>query len=133
MVGLPGFFVARALAPKPPPFAPREGETLVEEAFKANHFLHHEGRGGRLFVTDRRVAFIPHRFNVQRAPVEQRLADVREVRWGCIVSLGGNPLSCFVDVVEEERSERYVVPDAPPRSARGDRGCRGRRSARRKA
>jgi hypothetical protein len=111
LTGLPGFFVVRAFGPKPAPFAPGEGETLVEEV-RANHFLRHEGRGGKLFVTDRRVVFVPHRFNVQLAGAEQRLADVREVRWGRILSLSGLPLSSFIELVEDARTERYVVREA---------------------
>ncbi len=42
------------------------GEILEFSGF-ANHFLNYEGRGGRLFLTDRRLAFQPHRLNVQRA------------------------------------------------------------------
>jgi hypothetical protein len=117
LTALPAFFLARAFAPKPAPLSLGEGEVLNEEV-AANHFLRHEGRGGRLFVTDRRVVFIPHRFNVQRASVEQRLADVRDVRWGRVLSPAGTPLSSFVELVEDGRSERYVLPDAAGIGAR---------------
>jgi len=60
----PIFMVVRALGPKPVvELAP--GERLLEE-IPANHFLGGEARGGKLLLTDRRIAFRPHRFNVQQ-------------------------------------------------------------------
>jgi hypothetical protein len=117
LTALPTFFVVRAFATKPPPLVLRDGEALIEEVV-ANHFLNHEGRGGKLFITDRRVVFTPHRFNVQLAPVEQRLADVRDVRWARVVGAAGAPMSSFLELVEGARSERYVVSGAAELGAR---------------
>jgi hypothetical protein len=63
MVVGPIFFVARLLSP-PPAVPLEEGETTLL-ARPANHFLGGEGRGGTLLITSRRLAFRPHRFNVQ--------------------------------------------------------------------
>lgn len=59
----PVFMVVRAFGPAPV-VALEPGERLLEEV-SANHFLGGEARGGKLLVTDRRIAFRPHRFNVQ--------------------------------------------------------------------
>jgi hypothetical protein len=64
---LPGFFVYRALFTAPPTAALEAGERILSTS-RANHFLNGEGRGGRLFVTERRIGFLPHRYNVQLAP-----------------------------------------------------------------
>jgi hypothetical protein len=59
----PVFFVVRALGPAPV-LELEPGERVLEE-IAANHFLGGEARGGRLLLTDRRIAFRPHKFNVQ--------------------------------------------------------------------
>lgn len=59
----PLFMAMRAFA-KPPELPLEPGETLIRELV-GNHFLNGESRGGKLLVTDRRLAFRPHRFNVQ--------------------------------------------------------------------
>jgi hypothetical protein len=59
----PTWIVVRALAPKTT-FELEEGETIRAKN-KANHMLGREARGGELLVTDRRLGFRPHRFNVQ--------------------------------------------------------------------
>jgi GRAM domain len=45
-----------------------EGETLEQQGW-ANHFRNFEGRGGRLYLTNRSLVFQPHHFNVQNAGV----------------------------------------------------------------
>src|SRR5262249_40925869 len=99
LTGLPGFMVLRALRPKNR-FEPERGESIKSDV-AANHFLRNEGRGGRLFVTDRRLVFVPHRFNVQLDRVEQRLADVRAIQWARVVGQRGLVFSCVMEVVEE--------------------------------
>jgi hypothetical protein len=59
----PVFFVVRALGPAPV-VELEPGERVLEE-ITANHFRGGEARGGKLLLTDRRLAFQPHRFNVQ--------------------------------------------------------------------
>ncbi len=59
----PVFMMVRGAGPAPTvPLEP--GERILEE-IAANHFLGGEARGGKLLLTDRRIAFRPHRFNVQ--------------------------------------------------------------------
>jgi len=59
----PIWALVRALGPKTT-LELEEGEEVCFRA-KANHMLGNEARGGELLVTDRRLAFKPHRFNVQ--------------------------------------------------------------------
>ena len=51
------------------------GETVEFEG-NANHFLNGEGRGGRLYLTNRNLIFQPHRFNLQSARVVIPRADI---------------------------------------------------------
>lgn len=59
----PVFMLVRALGPAP--VVELEPSERVLEEIPANHFLGGEARGGKLLVTDRRLVFRPHRFNVQ--------------------------------------------------------------------
>jgi hypothetical protein len=74
MVVGPVFFAMRAFATAPA--VPLEaGESLLRE-LPANHFLRGEARGGKLLITDRRLAFRPHRFNVQLDTWSMPLAEL---------------------------------------------------------
>jgi len=110
MTGLPGFMVLRALRPKPALELRDDESVLLHVA--ANHMLRHEGRGGELYVTSRRLLFVPHRFNVQLAQVEQPLGEIERLEWARIVGAAGLPLSCFLDVSGRGRLEQFVVKDA---------------------
>lgn len=74
MVVGPIFMISRAFTPAPA-LAIESGEVVLAEHL-ANHFLNGESRGGKLLVTSRRLAFRPHRFNVQLATWSLPLADV---------------------------------------------------------
>ncbi len=73
----PVFMVMRAFAPKPE-LALASGETVVHEE-AANHWLGGESRGGRLLITNRRLGFRPHRFNVQLQTWSTPLETIDEV------------------------------------------------------
>jgi len=70
----PIWAVRQAFMPAPT-FALEPGEVLIEEV-AANHFLNGEARGGRALITNRRVGFRPHRFNVQLDTWSARLEDI---------------------------------------------------------
>jgi hypothetical protein len=59
----PIWAIMRASGPTPV-FELEDGESLLHES-AANHFLAGESRGGKVLLTDRRLGFRPHRFNVQ--------------------------------------------------------------------
>lgn len=56
---------------------PFDDETMVFEG-PANHFKRREGRGGRLYLTDKRLHFVPHFFNIQRSKVSIPVPEVVE-------------------------------------------------------
>lgn len=74
----PGFMIARSFAAKPE-FLLEEGE-IVQEKIAANHMLGREARGGVMVLTDRRIGFEPHRFNVQLDTWSVPRASVRGAR-----------------------------------------------------
>lgn len=55
-----------------------DGERLLYEG-AANHLVPGEGVGGRLFLTNRRLIFISHSFNVQNHAGWCALADIQKV------------------------------------------------------
>lgn len=76
LVGVP-FFIARSFTPAPK-LELEPGEQLLREQV-ANHFLGGEARGGKLLITNRRLAFRPHRFNVQLGTFSVALDQIREL------------------------------------------------------
>lgn len=107
LTALPGFFLYRLVTAKKPSFAPTDDEELLDEA-PANHFLGGEGRGGRLYVTDRRVVFLPHRFNFQLEPVELSREHIEETGWRRIMR-DQLVMSHKLEVATAERREIFVV------------------------
>jgi hypothetical protein len=71
----PGFMIARAFAKKPE--FPLEDREVIEESITANHLFGREARGGKLLITNRRLGFLPHRFNVQLDVWSMPLEQVR--------------------------------------------------------
>ncbi len=72
----------------------------------ANHFLNLEGVGGWLYLTDKRMYFKSHAFNLQVHEISIPLNEVSNISIGKSLWLIRNQLHChFVD----ERVERFVV------------------------
>ena len=83
--------MARGLFIPKPELALEEGEVLVGHA-AANHRIGAEMRGGRIFITDRALHFLPHRFNVQLDAAsmswdEVRLVDLIQLPMGSKLTL----------------------------------------------
>lgn len=97
----PGFMIARAFAPKPV-LAIEDGETVLAR-IAANHMLGREARGGVLVLTDRRVGFEPHRFNVQLATWSVPRAAVR----------GAHSEGSRLLVLDTDRGEEIFVAAQP--------------------
>lgn len=109
--GLPGFMLWRALAASPPRLSLDDGEeTLVER--RANHFLGDEARGGRVFVTTRRLVFVPHRFNVQLAAACIPLDDVTAARWARILGPYVMQMSSILEIATSRGPQTFVVDRA---------------------
>lgn len=87
----------------------REGEQVLKDG-AANLQRGVETVGGRLYLTNQRLVFQPHRFNVQFQPAELELAGVRSVRpcWTKLLNLiplAPNSLS----VVAAQEEYRFVL------------------------
>jgi GRAM domain len=76
----------------PPQTQLQPGEVLIKES-RANLQRGMESVGGHLYLTDRRLIFESHKFNVQRGPTEIPLADVADVRKAWTKFLGVIPLA----------------------------------------
>jgi hypothetical protein len=99
----PIFMVMRAFT-EPPEVPMEPGEILVRE-LAANHFVAGEARGGKLLITNRRLAFRPHRFNVQLSTWTARLPDIRQMK------VEGDRF-LVVDATEGRPAEWIVVMNA---------------------
>ena len=75
----PAFMLYRHFKAARPDFPLQPGERVLFVG-AANHTLNGEGRGGRLIVTDRRIGFRPHRYNVQLGPWSTPFEAVGAVR-----------------------------------------------------
>jgi len=123
MLGMPAWFTLRALRPPKHRFSLASGETLIFEAL-ANHFLGDEGRGGRIHLTNRRIAFVPHRFNIQLGTVDIPLEAAQKVGWGRVVTPTGLPISMQLQVGLETGVEVFVVKQAEELATRIAEACR---------
>jgi len=78
-----------------------EGERLIATAL-ANHFSGWEGRGGRLFVTDVGLRFVPHGFNYDLSTATVPISSV----------VSGTALNERMLRIEADRPHTFVVPEA---------------------
>jgi hypothetical protein len=83
------------------------GEALITWE-RANLFRGIEAVGGLIILTDKRIIFQPHLFNIQRSVVEIPLKDVVEVRERNTYEIVPNGM-----LVKTRSGEEYkfVVPD----------------------
>ena len=87
----------------------RPDEKLLKED-PANLQRGLETVGGRLFLTDSRLVFVSHRFNVQSGPTEIALSDVHSVRPCWTKFLGLLPLlPNSLAVTSTSAEHRFVV------------------------
>lgn len=112
----PGFMIARMFAEKPL-FALDDGET-VESRRRGNHMLGNEARGGEILLTDRRLGFQPHRFNVQLDPWSVPFEAIHDVR-----TEGARLL-----LLDTEQGEEILVSEAPAQLAERIRAATGART-----
>jgi hypothetical protein len=81
-----------------------EGEDLLKQG-PANHFRGWEGVGGWLYLTDKRLLYRSHRFNVQNHELSMPLGEVVEVQTCLTAWVIPNGLR----VVTTQGTERFVV------------------------
>lgn len=82
----------------------KPGETIIFET-PANHFKGMEGVGGRLYLTNKRLVFKSHKWNIQNHLFEIDITDIKEigrykplgiVNTGLTVTTEGNNVEKFV-------------------------------------
>jgi hypothetical protein len=81
------------------------GERLLHDG-PANHFLNGEGVGGWLYLTEQRLLFRSHKFNIQPHELSVPLVDISEVRPVRTAKIVPNGLRL---VTRSGRDERFVV------------------------
>jgi GRAM domain len=81
------------------------GEHLLHDG-PANHFLNGEGVGGYLYLTDCRLFFRSHKFNIQTHELSIPLVDILEIRPVRTAKIFPNGLRL---VTYSGREERFVV------------------------
>lgn len=81
-----------------------EGERILKQG-PANHVRGSEAVGGWLYLTDRRLLFRPHRFNIQRDEASFPLEEVLQAQPCLTAWVIPNGLR----LVTAQRSERFVV------------------------
>lgn len=81
-----------------------EGEQLLKQG-PANHFCGWEGVGGWLYLTDKRLLFRSHRFNIQNHELSIPLVEIAEVETCLTAWIVSNGLR----VVTTRGAERFVV------------------------
>ncbi len=80
-------------------------ETVLKQG-GASHFKGMEAVGGKLFLTDRRLVFKSHRFNIQVHEESYPLAEITAVEPRRGISIVGDGLAV---VLNGDREERFVV------------------------
>ncbi len=81
-----------------------DGEPLLKQG-PANHFLGNESVGGFLYLTDHRLVFRSHKFNVQNHDLHIHLGSIAEVR--AVLTAGFIPNGLLVKT--EDGEDRFVV------------------------
>ena len=83
----------------------KKGEILVKEG-RANHWKGIEAVGGRLFLTDHRLVFKPHSFNIQIHEESISLDKIVSIKPSRTFFVLPNQISVEL---ANGREERYVV------------------------
>jgi hypothetical protein len=81
------------------------GETILFET-GANHFKGAEGVGGKLYLTNKRLAFKSHKFNIQNHEFSISLLDIDKIDRYKTLGLVDNGLS--VQTIDN-KTEKFVV------------------------
>jgi hypothetical protein len=84
-----------------------EGEIVVKEG-GANHFRGKEGVGGKLVLTDRRLIFKSHKFNVQNHKTDFDLKDVEKLQATKTLNILENGLT--IELANREK-HKFVVDE----------------------
>jgi hypothetical protein len=83
------------------------GEKILYES-PANHFKSREGIGGKLYLTNKRLVFKSHSFNLEKHQLSISLSDIKQVDNYTRSELVNNGLSV---TTKDGRTERFVVKE----------------------
>lgn len=83
----------------------RNNESVIKQG-SANHWQGWEAVGGNLFLTDQRLVFRSHSFNVQRQETSIELEEVAFVKLRNNFLLVPNGMSIFL---RNQQEERFVI------------------------
>lgn len=84
-----------------------EGESILFQT-GANHFKGMEGVGGKLFLTNKRLIFKSHKFNIQNHQLQINLTDITNVSRRKTMGIINNGLM----VTHHDKQEKFVVENA---------------------
>ncbi|MEO6869210.1 MAG: GRAM domain-containing protein [Ginsengibacter sp.] len=102
---LMGLFANSKRLKKDTKIATEAGETILFDT-GANHFKGAEGVGGKLYLTNKRLVFKSHKFNIQNHELSISLLDIDKVDRYKILGLVNNGLSVKTD---DNKTEKFVV------------------------
>lgn len=100
-----GRFVNSKLLTKGTKIETEPDETIVFES-GANHFKGAEAVGGKLYLTNKRLVFKSHKFNIQNHELSIRLLDVDKVDRYKTLGLANNSLAI---TTVDSKIEKFVV------------------------
>lgn len=110
MTGLPSFFIYRALVPTPGWVA--QDDEPICASFAANHPFDGDSRGGKLHLTTRHVAFVPHRFNLKMKSIAIPYGEVMNVVWGRMTTPAGLRVASSVVITTPTGEEQFLLRPA---------------------
>ncbi|MCD7973074.1 MAG: GYF domain-containing protein [Candidatus Azobacteroides sp.] len=87
-------------------FHPNGAEEIIIYKGPANHYVNIEARGGTLYLTTKRLRFLPHALNIQQQEFEASLNEIREVGFRNSLGIVPNGLTITLD---NGRVEKFVV------------------------
>lgn len=100
-----GMFVNSKLLKKGTEIQTKFDETIVFES-GANHFKGAEAVGGKLYLTNKRLVFKSHKFNIQNHELSINLPDIDKVERYKTLGLVNNGLSVMTT---NNKNEKFVV------------------------
>ena len=102
---LMGMFANSKLFTKGTKIETEPGETILFET-GANHFKGAEAVGGKLYLTNKRLVFKSHKFNLQNHELSISLSDINKVSRYKTLGLVNNGLSV---ITTDNKNEKFVV------------------------
>ncbi|TPN82297.1 GRAM domain-containing protein [Aquimarina algicola] len=81
-------------------------DEIIEFAVPANHFVGIEGVGGKLFVTNKRIVFKSHNFNIQNHQLVIDYSNIKTIELSNTLGIIPNGLKI---ILQNNQIEKFVV------------------------